>query len=73
MARTVLGRNAYKSNTTPQGGAGGTMGGMPSASGGRPGRRQILLGDELYLWILVFIEAGGIGWARTYLKKRHGG
>lgn len=62
-----------RTNTTPTGTAGGTMGGRPSPAGGRPGSRQILVGDELYLWLLVALELGAIGWLRHQFRRRHGG
>lgn len=72
MARTVFGPQGSKSNTVPQGGAGGTLGGLRSA-GRAPGARQLQLGDEIYLWILVIIEVLLMGWLRQNFRRHHGG
>lgn len=63
-----------RSNTTPSGAAGGTMGGKPTHSvGSRPGRRVIQLGDEMYLWILVIAEVAIIAGFRSKFRRHHGG
>lgn len=51
---------------------GGTLGGK-SAIGRKPGRSGMKLGDEQYLWILVFLEVGAIAWLRSAFRRRHGG
>ena len=74
MARTVglKSRSPQRSNSTMSGLTGGTLGGI-AAAGGRPGARNLQLGDEVYLWILVALELGAMGWLRHYFRKRHGG
>jgi len=54
-------------------GSQGTLGGVTKALGARPGRRQVALGDELYLWILVALEVSIIAWGRRAFKRYHGG
>lgn len=68
------------SNTRQSGYAGGTMGGPSlmgnqprSKVGTKPGRKQLLLGDEVYLWILVLIEVFLIGFLRQKTRRHHGG
>lgn len=56
----------------PSGILNGTPGGR-AAGGGRPGRPQLQLGDEIYLWILVLLEVGAMGWLRHNFRRRHGG
>ena len=71
MARAFAGtRIPNASNPTPSGIPQGTMGG-PSM--GRPGGRSLNLGDEMYLWVLVLIEAGMLGWLRQFFRRYHGG
>ena len=36
-------------------------------------RGQLKLGDEQYLWILVFVEVGILGGFRWATRKLHGG
>jgi len=48
------------------------MGG-PSAAGARPGSRAVILGDEVYLWILVFAEVGAMCFFRNKFRRHHGG
>lgn len=50
----------------------GTPGGKASV-GARPGGIPIQIGDEGYLWILVFIEVILISWGRRYFRRFHGG
>lgn len=59
--------------SAPSPGVSGTLGGIPSAVGARPGRRQVQLGDEMYLWILVLLEVGFISYFRSVLSRYHGG
>lgn len=61
-----------QSNPTPSGINQGTMGG-PSAAGARPGSRAVILGDEVYLWILVFAEVGAMCFFRNKFRRHHGG
>lgn len=49
------------------------MGGTRTAVGSRPGSRPVKLGDEVYLWILVAVEVGLMGWLRSSFRKHHGG
>lgn len=46
--------------------------GAPQTAGPRPGKR-IVVGDEVYLWILVAIELIAIFWARSAFSRYHGG
>lgn len=64
---------ARTSRSAPSAGATGTLGGKAAAVGARPGRRSIQLGDEMYLWILVFLEVGFIAYFRTVFSRYHGG
>lgn len=61
------------SNPTPSGYAQGTMGGQSAAAGPRPGSRQMYLGDEVYLWFLVFSEVGIMCLLRNKFRRHHGG
>lgn len=49
----------------------GTPGGRSSM--GRPGRPQLMIGDEKYLWILVILEALATGILRKKFRRYHGG
>jgi hypothetical protein len=61
---------AATSNARPSGIPQGTPGGKAH----RPGLRQpVAVGEEMYLWILVFIEVGVIAWMRSYFRRYHGG
>lgn len=53
--------------------AGGTMGGVATAAGPRPGKRYTILGDEVYLWILIAVELTAIGFFRSLFSRYHGG
>jgi len=61
------------SNPTPSGYPQGTMGGPSAAAGPRPGARSIALGDEVYLWLLVFLEVGTMCFLRQKFRRHHGG
>ena len=63
------------SNPTPSGHHNsGTLGGQSRMGiGARPGGKQLALGDEVYLWILVLVEVGLMGWARQQFRRHHGG
>ena len=61
------------SNPTPSGHQQGTMGGPAPAAGARPGSRQVYLGDEMYLWLLVFLEVGTMCVLRNKFRRHHGG
>lgn len=50
----------------------GTLGGM-AAVGSRPGKRKMQFGEEVYLWVLVGMEAGAILWLRSMFSRYHGG
>jgi hypothetical protein len=54
-------------------GAQGTLGGVPHTAGPPPGRVPAVLGEEVYLWILVVLEVGVIAYFRTALSRYHGG
>lgn len=51
----------------------GMLGGVKQAVGSAPGRKPLMLGDEMYLWILVLLEVGAITWARSAFSRYHGG
>ena len=71
MARAVFGTKSRTSNATP-GFSGGTLGGTPTAAGGRPGRK-LMVGDEMYLWILLAIELLAMAILRNRFRRYHGG
>jgi len=72
MARTVRTPGVGGStNGAPS--HGGTFGGLKAAVGPSPGRKQLVFGDEVYLWILVAIEVTLISWARSAFSRYHGG
>lgn len=57
-------------STGPQ----GTTGGTAAPINRRPGGRQPLrVGQEKYLWILVFVELSLTGALRKYFRSFHGG
>lgn len=60
------------SRSAPGPGTQGTMGGV-SAIGPRPGKSMTILGDEVYLWILVVLEVGAIMFLRSAFSRYHGG
>jgi hypothetical protein len=61
------------SNPTPSGAANsGTLGGV-RAMNGRPGKMQLAVGDEFYLWVLILIEVGTMGFLRKHFRRYHGG
>ena len=76
MARTVTlpGRTAVgggaASNPSPSGLQQGTLGGMSRRRGFGGG---MAMGDELYLWILVFAEVAAMGMLRQQFRRYHGG
>lgn len=72
MARAIFGPNSAVSNTNPNGGTGGTLGGRKIAVGAAPGMK-FAIGDEGYLWLLVIIEALTLGYLRKRFKRYHGG
>ena len=49
------------------------MGGPAPAAGARPGSRQVAIGDEMYLWLLVFLEIGTMCFFRNKFRRHHGG
>jgi len=49
------------------------MGGPAPAAGARPGSRNVLLGDEMYLWVLVLLEVGTMAFFRNKFRRHHGG
>jgi hypothetical protein len=63
----------YTSNPTPSGVPQGTMGGPAPAAGARPGTRSVNVGDEMYLWVLVFLEVGTMCFMRNKFRRHHGG
>lgn len=72
MARAFAGgRVPSASNPTPSRAQNaGTLGGPTT---GRPGRPQLMLGDEKYLWILVILEVLATGVLRKKFRRHHGG
>lgn len=48
------------------------MGG-PAPAGARPGARNVALGDEVYLWFLIFLEVGTMCFLRNKFRRHHGG
>jgi len=77
MARTPYGVGSATTVTTPQTDRApqGTLGGPAKrpAAGPRPGRRQWMVGDEMYLWVLVIIEVALMGALRRRFRRHHGG
>jgi hypothetical protein len=72
MSRGAAGNTT--SNATPSGIQQGTIGGKARAAGAsRPGMRNLNVGDELYLWFLIALEVGAMGWLRHHFRRRHGG
>lgn len=53
----------------------GTPGGRAPRMNRRPGAngRRMIVGQEVYLWILVLIEIALIGGFRKYFRRFHGG
>jgi len=49
------------------------MGGMPKAAGARPGSRNIMVGDEVYLWVLLGLEVATMTFFRNKFRRHHGG
>lgn len=66
-------RNPASSDPTPSGIKQGTMGGIATAAGARPGSRPMLLGQEVYLWALLIIEVAVMGYFRRHFRRNHGG
>jgi hypothetical protein len=64
----------FGSGVTPPGAhtSQGTPGGK-RATGIRPGRYPLKIGDEVYLWILIALEVGAIAALRHAFRRRHGG
>lgn len=71
MARAVFGHGTRMSNPTPSGVSQGTPGGR-TAGGRRPGMK-LMLGDEMYLWMLLVIELLAMGFLRKHFRRYHGG
>lgn len=61
------------SRSAPGAGTQGTMGGGAVPTGSRPGRRSTVMGDEVYLWILIFAELAVIAFFRNTFSRYHGG
>lgn len=75
MARTVYGIRANQSsNPAPSGIPNGTPGGRSGKSGvGQRVRNGLQMGDEVYLWILLFIEVAAMAFLRKHFRRYHGG
>lgn len=71
-ASVLGGRYSASSNPTPSGIPQGSPGGVPFSGGRRPGMKM-MVGDEGYLWLLVFIEVALMAWCRKYFRRYHGG
>lgn len=64
-------RSFQSSNARPSGVPNsGTLGGPATR---RPGRPQLALGDEKYLWLLVILEIGATMMLRKSFRRYHGG
>lgn len=62
---------SYSSNAAPSSAPNaGTLGGPATR---RPGRPQLMLGDEKYLWILVILEIIATSMLRKSFRRYHGG
>jgi hypothetical protein len=65
------------SGSAPQGptsGAQGTLGGrVQGIVGSKPGKMQLRIGDEGYLWLLIALEVGAMAWLRQAFRRHHGG
>lgn len=70
MAHTMA-RSVTRSAPAP--GMQGTLGGVAAPTGSRPGRRQMVMGDEVYMWILVAAEVAFIAFFRSMFSRYHGG
>lgn len=44
---------------------------MPASS--KPGRFKLMVGDEVYLWILLALEIGTLAFLRNHFRRYHGG
>ena len=72
MARSIFGTNSAIPNVTPTGIKQGTPGGKWFPAGGKPGHK-LQMGDEFYLWILVFLEVAVMAGLRHIMRRHHGG
>ena len=72
MARAVFGPRSATSNATPSGVPQGTLGGVKSAAGRKPGNK-LMVGDEGYLWILLLLELVAMAFLRKHFRRYHGG
>lgn len=45
----------------------------PGHTQGAVGGRDVLLGDEVYLWLLVVVEVLFVAYFRSTLSRYHGG
>ena len=70
MARAVFGNHTRMSNPTPSGIPQGSPGGVTRKL---PGIKGLKAGDEVYLWILLFIEVAAMGFLRKHFRRYHGG
>jgi hypothetical protein len=66
-------RNPAASNPTPNGMPQGTMGGPAMPASSKPGRMMLMVGDEAYLWGILFLELGAIAFLRNHFRRYHGG
>lgn len=71
MARAFAGRMPSASNPNVSSAHNaGTPGGPASR---RPGRPQLMVGDEMYLWVLVGLEVLATVILRKNFRRYHGG
>ena len=63
-----MGAGARTANTRAQ-----HAGNPVRSAGAAPGRKQLRLGDEAYLWLLVALEVLAMAWLRQAFGRRHGG
>lgn len=69
MARPIFGANSRTQNSAPTGISNGTPGGRK----GPAGIKGLQVGDEMYLWFLVFIEVALMAFLRNHFRRYHGG
>lgn len=43
------------------------------AASSKPGRMNLMVGDEAYLWGLVLLEVGMMAFLRKHFRRYHGG
>lgn len=73
-SRVVQGGGVQPQHTRAAGGTTGSQG-TPGSIRRKPGTagRPVILGQEVYLWVFVLIEASLTGVLRRYFRRFHGG